>query len=96
MHAAAVKVELLIPGSQSLKDKRKVLTSTIRKLRDAYPVAVAEVDHQDTWQRAALAVGLVSGDRFMLDESIQAVLRMLDRRTDLEVVSAETSYLEAP
>ena len=94
MHAAAVKVELLIPGSQSLKAKRKVLISTIRKMRDAYPVAVAEVDHQDTWQRATLAIGVVAGERFMLDESIQAVLRMLDRRTDLEVVSSETSYLE--
>jgi len=94
VHAAAVKVELLIPGSQSLKAKRKVLISTIRKMRDAYPVAVAEVDHQDTWQRATLAIGVVAGERFMLDESIQAVLRMLDRRTDLEVVSSETSYLE--
>lgn len=94
VYAAAVKAELLIPGSQSLKDKRKVLTSTIRRVRNGYPVAIAEIGHQDTWQRATLALGFVAGERSKLDESIQAVMRLLDGRLDLEVVTSETTYFE--
>lgn len=93
MHAAAVQAELLVPGSQSLKDKRRVLKSVVHRLRDGFPVAVAEVAHQDTWQRATLAIGFVAGERRVLDESIQAVLRMLDGRFDLELVSSETFYI---
>jgi len=56
-------VELFLPGSASLKDKRRVIRSLVDRLRSRFNVAVAEVDAQDTWQRAVLAVCSVSGDR---------------------------------
>lgn len=94
MHAAAVKAELLITGSRSLKDKRKVLTSLNRRIRATFPIAFAEVAHQDTWQRASVGLGFVAADRHILDESIAAALRMVDARTDLELVSSEIYYVE--
>ena len=51
--------------SQSLKDKRMVLRRLKDRLR-ALNVAVAEVAHQDLWQRAGLGivtVGVVRRDR---------------------------------
>mgnify|MGYP003478836311 CR=1 FL=1 len=55
MTVALLSVELYLPMSQSLKDKRMVL----RRLKDrlgALNVAVAEVAHQDVWQRAGLGI----------------------------------------
>ena len=56
-HLAAVVValerfDLRIPGARSLKQKRHVVKGLTAALRQAFPVSVAEVDHQDLWQRA--------------------------------------------
>lgn len=55
-------VELHLPDVLSLKDKRHVLKGLKEKVRARFEVAVAEVDHQDVWQRATLAVAYVSAD----------------------------------
>jgi uncharacterized protein YlxP (DUF503 family) len=44
-------VELFIPESQSLKDKRQVLLSLKDRLREKFNLSVAEVDGQDLWQK---------------------------------------------
>ena len=55
-------VELHLPDVGSLKDKRHVLKGLKAKVRARFEVSVAEVDHQDVWQRATLAVAYVSAD----------------------------------
>ena len=55
-------VELHLPDVLSLKDKRHVLKGLKEKVRARFEVSVAEVDHQDLWQRATLALAYVSAD----------------------------------
>jgi uncharacterized protein len=55
-------VELHLPDVGSLKDKRHVLKGLKEKVRARFEVSVAEVDHQDIWQRATLALAYVSAD----------------------------------
>ena len=55
-------VELHLPDVGSLKDKRHVLKGLKEKVRARFEVSVAEVDHQDVWQRATLTVAYVSAD----------------------------------
>ena len=55
-------VELHLPDVGSLKDKRHVLKGLKEKVRARFEVSVAEVDHQDVWQRATLALAYVSAD----------------------------------
>ena len=52
-------VELHLPDVESLKGKRHVLKGLKQKVRARFEVSVAEVDHQDMWQRATLAVAYV-------------------------------------
>ncbi len=60
MHAAAVCFELRVPESRSLKAKRAAVRPIVDGLRHRFHVSVAEVDHQDAWQRAAIAVAVVA------------------------------------
>src|SRR3979411_1020252 len=62
MVVGLLTVELHVPGSQSLKEKRMVLRRIKDRLKK-FNVAVSEVDHQDLWQRAALAVVTVSTEQ---------------------------------
>ncbi|HEY54434.1 MAG TPA: DUF503 domain-containing protein [Caldilineae bacterium] len=55
-------IELDIPASASLKDKRRVVRSVIARLRRDYNFSVAEVDALDQWQRAVIGISAVSND----------------------------------
>ena len=55
-------VELFIPESQSLKDKRQVLLSLKDRLREKFNLSVAEVDGQDLWQKAVLGLACVANE----------------------------------
>ena len=69
MTVALLSLELFLPMSQSLKDKRIVL----RRLKDrlgAINVAVAEVAHQDLWQRAGLGVVTVASSDNVAEQTL--------------------------
>jgi uncharacterized protein YlxP (DUF503 family) len=60
-YVALLLIHLHFPDSESLKEKRKELSSVKAQLRTRLGVAVSEVDGQDTWQRSTLAGALTSG-----------------------------------
>ena len=78
MVVGALTLTLHVPESHSLKEKRQVVSSLLARLRRQFNVAAAEVDDQDTWQLATLAVVCVSGDRRHADEMCQKVLRWVE------------------
>ena len=60
MVVGLLSVELHIGGARSLKEKRFVLRGLKDRLRGSFNVSVAEVEFQDLWQRAGLAVVAVA------------------------------------
>ena len=61
-------MDLQVPGSESLKDKRRVIRSIVSRVRNQFNVSIAEVDHQDSWQLATLAVACVATDQRYTDQ----------------------------
>jgi uncharacterized protein YlxP (DUF503 family) len=68
-------LELHIEESHSLKDKRHYVKGLKDRLRSKFNVSVAEIDHQDSWQRGVIAVATVSGDRTRAEQVLQNVER---------------------
>jgi uncharacterized protein YlxP (DUF503 family) len=79
MPVGLLTLELHIPDAQSLKDKRQVLRSLKDKLRREFNVAVAELEHQDTWQRSVVGVVTISNEEKHVNEVLQKVLDEADR-----------------
>lgn len=94
VHAAAVRFELFVPESRSLKAKRAVLRPIVDGLRHRMKISVAEVDHQDTWQRAAIAVAVVAESDGHLREILASVERHVANAPDIELLDVETAWLE--
>jgi uncharacterized protein YlxP (DUF503 family) len=86
MFVGIVRVELHLPGSSSLKDKRAVLRALKDRLHGRTSIAVAEVDHQDLWQRAALGLAAVSGDHAHLSELLREARSIIESRVDAVVL----------
>ena len=77
---ALLLIHLHFPQAGSLKAKRKDLASVKAQLQTRMGVAVAEVDHQDLWQRATLAAALTGGSLAVLERATDRVERFLDDR----------------
>ena len=86
-------LELHFPGARSLKDKRQALRSLETRVRNRHNVSVAEVEHQDLWQRARLAVVAVNTDHTHLESTLQAVAGEAARARDILVVDQQVEVL---
>jgi hypothetical protein len=93
MPVGLLTIEIHLPGARSLKDKRQVIRSLKDRLRAQFNVAVAELDHQDLWQRALVGVVTLSNDERHLEESLQAVLAESERLLGPDLISHELEFL---
>ena len=96
MRAAALRVELHLPSPQSLKAKRAILRPVVEGIKRLGSFSVAEVDHQDTWQRAAIGVAIAARDGDSLAMQIAKLHRYLDTRLEVEVLDIQIRELEDP
>jgi uncharacterized protein len=79
-YVALLLIHLHFPEAGSLKGKRRELASVKAQLHTRVGAAVAEVDHQDTWQRSTLAATLCSGSYRTLEGVVDGVVRWLEDR----------------
>ena len=92
MVIALLSVELHIPYAQSLKDKRMVLRSIKDRLKK-FNVAVAEVEHQDVWQRAGLGIVAISTTTEHVDRELAAVSDEIERVEPGLMTRSEVEFL---
>jgi uncharacterized protein YlxP (DUF503 family) len=95
VHAAAVCFDLHVPESRSLKVKRAAIRPIVDGLRHRFRVSVAEVDHQEQWQRAAIGVAVVAGSNGHLREILDSIERFVDRAAAVELLDVETTWIDA-
>jgi uncharacterized protein YlxP (DUF503 family) len=93
MPVGLLTLEIHIPDARSLKDKRQVIRSLKDKLRGQFNVAIAELDHQDLWQRALVGVVSLSADAAHLEKSLRAVCDEADRLLGRDLVGHEFEIL---
>jgi hypothetical protein len=93
MFVALERFDLRIPGARSLKDKRHVVKSLTAAIRQRFPVSVAEVDHQDLWQRTAIAVAAVGADGHHLRRVLHEVEKLVDDWREVEVLERAVDLL---
>jgi len=92
MRVAVLHVEIHIPYAQSLKDKRMVL----RRLKDRlqkFNVAVAELEHQDLWQRASLGIVAISNTTVHVEQELAAAAEEIERLEPGLISRSEIEYL---
>ncbi|MGI6207439.1 MAG: DUF503 domain-containing protein [Anaerolineae bacterium] len=86
MFVGVCVLELRIPGSFSLKDKRQVVRSAVQRMRQKFNVSVAEVGELDLWNVASLGIVCVSNERARAEAVLnKAVAWLEEERLDAEI-----------
>ena len=94
LSVGVLRVVLHLPASGSLKSKRHVVSGLLRRVRNEFGVAAAEVGDGDRWQLAELGIAYVSNDSRHADEVLNRVLIFIESRAgDAQVTDVSTEML---
>ncbi len=91
-------IEIYISESRSLKDKRGVLKSIMKRTQNEFNISIAEVGNNDDWKRGEIGFSVVGNDRRYINSKIDKMLRFIDDLYLAEVVNSRieiTSFCDA-
>jgi uncharacterized protein YlxP (DUF503 family) len=93
MPIGLLTLDIHLPYAQSLKEKRFVVQKLKDRLRTRFNVSVAELDHQDLWQRSVVGVVSISSDQQNLQQVLEAAERESAHILGGDLIGTETTFL---
>ncbi|MDP8226434.1 MAG: DUF503 domain-containing protein [Candidatus Celaenobacter polaris] len=94
MPVKSVLVNLYLPTSHSLKEKRSIvksiIKSIIKKLRNRYNASVAEISGLDKWQYAGIGISVISIDRIIIEKIHSNIINFIENNyTDIQIMGIQ-------
>lgn len=89
------RFDFLVPGSGSLKEKRRATKHLVERLRSRFNASVAEVDHNELWQRGAIGVTCVSNSESHCREMLSQVEKAVRSDHRIEVLDVHCEVISA-
>jgi uncharacterized protein YlxP (DUF503 family) len=71
-------IEFHLPEVTSLKAKRSILKSMLAKLHNTFNLSAAEVDANDKWQTAVIALAIVSNSNRHAQQVLQSAVDWIE------------------
>jgi len=76
-------------ASDSLKDKRRILQSMMKKVSAKYGVSVAETGDQDVINQAILGIGIVSNSYGFAEKMLNQTVDFCEANYPIEVIQQD-------
>jgi uncharacterized protein YlxP (DUF503 family) len=86
-------LEIYLPYSHSLKEKRKRLRRLQDRLKSRHNIAVSELDFQDKWQRSRIGMVTLNSQRHIIEKTLNQIVRDIEETLDGEILKVDISYL---
>jgi len=87
-----LSIEIFLPYSHSLKEKRKVLNALRDRFKKKYNIAFAELDFQDKWQRSKIGIITLNSQKLFVDQVLQRILAEAEQNLEGEILQSEICY----
>ncbi len=87
------EIEFIIQTAHSLKEKRAVLQRMTTRTKQKFNVSVAEIDHQNVWQRTRLAIVTVASTKEAADREMNNAVYYLQSNPEWEMLEIWRDYL---
>lgn len=92
MNIGLLTLEIFLPDSHSLKEKRFVIRSLKDRLRK-FNISIAECDHQELWQRSTMGIVSISSDHGVLEKTLNAVAEESEKILNGNLSNYQIEYL---
>lgn len=93
MVIGVLTLEISIDGAFSLKEKRVIVNRVRDRVRNTFNVAIAEVDDQDVWNHACMAVVAVSNEQAHTNAVLSKVAEFVQRIRDCELEDYSIEFI---
>ena len=93
MRVGVLQVDLHIPGSGSLKEKRMVLKSLKERIRAGFNASVAEIDAHDMWQRATIGIAVISNDKRHIDSVLNKIKNCFEHNRNISIIDYQIEII---
>jgi hypothetical protein len=94
-------INLRIPESGSLKEKRSVLSKILKRTQNEFNISIAETGNLDSCKVAEIGFAVVGNDSSYINEKVDHILRFIDNLRVSEILNSKieimviSSFLEA-
>lgn len=89
----ACQIELNLPGVTSLKEKRSIIKSIVKRLQREFNLATAEIGHLDVWQSSQIGLVTIGNDAAHLQRTLEKAVAWLERnRPDVYIVDYTIAF----
>lgn len=85
-------LEIYIPYSHSLKEKRKTLNKIKDRLKKKYNIAFAELEYLNKWQRSKIGMVTLNTQKSMSEKIFQKIIREIEENIEGEILQKEIYY----
>jgi uncharacterized protein YlxP (DUF503 family) len=87
-----LSLEIYLPYSHSLKDKRRTIVSFKDRVKKKFNVAFAELDYHDKWQRSKIGIVTLNNQKKMVESIIQKILNEAEENIEGEIIKIDIHY----
>ena len=85
-------LDIHLPYSHSLKEKRKRLRRFKDRLSHKYNVAFSELEFQDKWQRSRIGMVTLNSQKKIIEQMFQKICLEFEEQIDGEILNQEIQY----
>lgn len=93
MTVGILRLAIFIENSHSLKEKRMVLHSLKARLRNSFNVAISQIDDEDKWQKATLAIVGVEKDKKNMNSVLSRIINFIEQFGNLNLINYEMELI---
>lgn len=92
MTLGVLRLVVRLPEAQSLKEKRWLIKSLVARIRNRFNVSISEIENQDKWQIATMAVAHVGDEQSHSNRLLDQVLNFADTVKQVEVIDSRIEF----
>jgi uncharacterized protein YlxP (DUF503 family) len=85
-------LEIYIPYSHSLKEKRKTLNKIKDRLKKKFNIAFAELEYLNKWQRSKIGLVTLNTQKGMIEKVFQKIIREIEENVEGEILQKDIYY----
>jgi hypothetical protein len=87
-----LSLEIYIPYSHSLKEKRKRLSGLRNRLKNRYNVAFAELEYHQKWQRTKIGVVTLNNQKKIIESLFSKIIADTEKNIDGHIIEHQIHY----
>ena len=89
MRVFVMKVQLRANWVHSLKEKRMIVKSIIKRLQNTFNISASEIEDQDLHQKITIGICGITLDSSQSDATREKIINFIEDNTEAEIIGIE-------